>query len=232
MSARVGLLLLERSSRLSAATGPFVPRRSPQLPLRSLSVAGAHVPTARPDFDALSWHGWSWRRDATVDTNYVDLALLFARNSTCKGGHMGCVLVRGINCGQGQDHVDAQVGEVLLCTINTPLFSPRKSDIHAEANAIATCAAHGVPTRACSAYISFAPCIACFKLLVGAGVGRIVSTRRLLDGDCVRTADALGASRRVKPAHVQHSATPTHTPARSPPQAQQSVRVEAHGHIK
>ena len=83
----------------------------------------------------------------TADANYLDLAYLVARNSTCKDGHMGCVIVQGVDIGQGGE-LGPACGNVLFCTINTPLFGAYRSDCHAEANAVCECAASLRPTGA------------------------------------------------------------------------------------
>lgn len=46
--------------------------------------------------------------------------------------------------------------------------------IHAEQNAIVQAALHGISTKGATCYISAAPCIHCAKLLVAAGVVRVV----------------------------------------------------------
>ena len=105
-----------------------------------------------PDFDKLNRYGWVWHAENTVDENYMDLAYLIARNSTCKDGHMGCVVVRGLEKGQGGDCAPEAVGTIRLCVINTPLFGAHRSDCHAEANAVSECARRGEthePTRVC-----------------------------------------------------------------------------------
>jgi deoxycytidylate deaminase len=57
-------------------------------------------------------------------------------------------------------------------------FSRRNSgvatDVHAEADLVASAARDGVALRGCTVYVSSICCIACFRLLVAAGVRRIV----------------------------------------------------------
>jgi dCMP deaminase len=115
-----------------------------------------------------------------TDANYMDLAYLIARNSVAKDGHMGCVFVR------------PSKDEVVLTVINSAMFGPFRSDCHAEANGIATCAARGVSTRGLAVYVTRAPCTACFKLLASAGVARIVSPQELASDDCRQAASTLG----------------------------------------
>jgi len=46
--------------------------------------------------------------------------------------------------------------------------------LHAEQNAIVQAALHGISTKDASCYISAAPCVHCAKLLVAAGIIRVV----------------------------------------------------------
>ena len=118
-----------------------------------------------PDFDALNRYGWLWHAESTVDENYMDLAYLIARNSSCKDGHMGCVVVRGLEKGQGGDCAPEAVGTIRLCVINTPLFGAHRSDCHAEANAVSECARRGEAFLGLSCFVTRSPCVACYKLL-------------------------------------------------------------------
>ncbi len=49
----------------------------------------------------------------------------------------------------------------------------KNSVVHAEANIIAYCAKHGVPTNNCSLYITLSPCQACAVLLVQSGITKV-----------------------------------------------------------
>jgi dCMP deaminase len=121
--------------------------------------------------DGFQTYGWAYRNDLSMDMNYMDLASLLSRNSRCSGGHMGCVLVRGDTASGGSNGPV----EIISRAINTPLFAPDTSDIHAEVNAVALCARRGTPTAGATAYITMPPCRNCFMLLVASGVSRIVS---------------------------------------------------------
>lgn len=153
--------------------------------------------TRPPDFSRLNTYGWAYDSTYTPDENFLDLAMLVARNSTAKDGHMGCALVRGVPTGGGgADAVSsddaASRGEVVLCTINSALFGAHRSDCHAEANAVSECAARGIAARGLSCYVTRSPCVACYKLLVSAGVCRIVAPNPLDSADCAASAAALG----------------------------------------
>jgi dCMP deaminase len=87
---------------------------------------------------------------------------------------VGCVLVldkriltTGFNGSPaGQDHCD-EIGHLMVdghC-IRT---------IHAETNAIIQAALHGISTRGATCYVTHLPCINCPKVLINAGITRIV----------------------------------------------------------
>ena len=106
---------------------------------------------------------------------------------------MGCVVVRGVEQGQGEARAPQQHhANVVLCTINSPLFGEYRSDCHAEANAVAECAARGEPTRGASVYVTRSPCVACFKLLAASGVRRICAPQPLESEECAASAATLG----------------------------------------
>jgi len=46
---------------------------------------------------------------------------------------------------------------------------------HAEANLISFAAREGIPTRGCSVYVTHSPCSGCAKVLIQAGIVRVVS---------------------------------------------------------
>jgi deoxycytidylate deaminase len=96
-----------------------------------------------------------------VHQNYLDLAFLIARNSVCREGKVGCVLVTGISKRAGSSKRTAQAAasdSILIAATNSELLRERSSDCHAEANAIALCARKGLATEACSAYVIIPPC--------------------------------------------------------------------------
>ncbi len=116
------------------------------------------------------------------DTHFLRLAALTAERSTCPRAAVGCVLTfnnRIISTGyngapSGMAHcTDAG------CTMHD---GHCLRTVHAEANAIADAARRGVMVEGAIAYITHAPCIHCAKLLVSAGVQRIVYAAPYEDG--------------------------------------------------
>jgi len=105
----------------------------------------------------------------------MEVALSFSRQSTCIKAHVGAVLAKegriittGFNgAPKGLPHCD-EVG----CDLDNNGACIRT--VHAEANVVAFAAKYGIPTAGATLYTTIAPCYACAKLLVNAGVTRVV----------------------------------------------------------
>jgi len=108
------------------------------------------------------------------DSYFMKIAYAVSERSTCDRAFVGCVLVldkriltTGFNGSPaGQPHCE-EIGHLLVdghCV----------RTIHAETNAIIQAALHGVSTRGCTCYVTHFPCINCAKVLVNAGIIRLV----------------------------------------------------------
>lgn len=104
----------------------------------------------------------------------MDVALIAARRATCDRAQVGCVLAlnnrivaTGYNGSlSGTPHCD-DVGHLLVdghCV----------RTVHAEANALADAAARGAAVSGSTAYCTHSPCHYCLKLLLAAGIRRVV----------------------------------------------------------
>jgi len=104
----------------------------------------------------------------------MNLAVQAATRSTCPRKSVGAVIVRdkailatGYNGSiRGLPHC-SEVG----CLIENDHCV---RTVHAEANAILQAARHGVRIEGADMYITASPCWDCFKLVVNAGIGRIL----------------------------------------------------------
>ncbi|HEX3466433.1 MAG TPA: cytidine/deoxycytidylate deaminase family protein [Candidatus Elarobacter sp.] len=108
------------------------------------------------------------------DEYFMEIARTVATRATCPRASVGAVLTR--------DH------RILTTGYNgAPRGVPHCLDVgctmvdghclratHAEANAIVQGALHGVSTQGATAYCTHQPCAGCTKLLISAGVERIV----------------------------------------------------------
>jgi dCMP deaminase len=123
------------------------------------------------------------------DDYFLSICAIVASRSTCNrgpgGGGVGCVLVKDRNilatgyAGSlpGAPHCD-DVGH----SIRKVTYEDGETrehccrTVHAEANAVAQAARRGLALDGATAYINMAPCDACAKLLVSAGIERVVSS--------------------------------------------------------
>jgi dCMP deaminase len=116
------------------------------------------------------------------DTYFMDMARLASRRSSCLRRAVGAVLVKdrrmlatGYNgVPSGMAHCDV-VG-CLRDRMNVPSGERHElcRGLHAEQNAIIQAAFHGVSIRDADLYCTNLPCTICAKMLINAGVRRIV----------------------------------------------------------
>jgi dCMP deaminase len=108
------------------------------------------------------------------DDYFLQIARTVATRATCPRASVGCVLTRdrrilttGYNgAPRGVPHC-TEVG----CMI---VHEHCQRATHAEANAIVQGALHGVGLAGATAYCTHQPCVNCTKLLISAGVERVV----------------------------------------------------------
>ena len=126
------------------------------------------------------------------DEYFLQIAFTVAQRSTCDRAHVGCVLVRdrrmlttGYNgAPAGLPHCD-DVGHLLVdghCV----------RTLHAEQNALIQAALHGVGTEGATAYVTHQPCLTCAKMLINAGVRRVVYAGNYPDDHSRQFLDAAG----------------------------------------
>jgi dCMP deaminase len=110
----------------------------------------------------------------SFDDYYMKIAVAASARATCDRKHVGAILVRdktilstGYNGSpRGMKHCD-EIGHMMEdshCVRTT----------HAEANAIVQAAKNGTRVEGATIYTTASPCWQCFKLIVNAGVTKIV----------------------------------------------------------
>lgn len=109
----------------------------------------------------------------TRDEMLMAIAQIAAKRSTCERAKVGAVIARSgrvISTGyagapSGVDH----------CIRDHNCFDdqPCTRTIHAEANAIAFAARHGVSSDGASLYCTLSPCIDCAKLIINSGIKEV-----------------------------------------------------------
>ena len=134
----------------------------------------------------------SENKRASWDAYFMALAKQAATRATCDRKHVGAVLVRdrsilstGYNgSARGLPHCD-DVGHMMEdghCV----------RTVHAEANAVAQAAKNGVRLEGAACYVTASPCWTCFRLLLNAGIVRIVFGEFYRDARIFEAASALG----------------------------------------
>jgi len=123
--------------------------------------------------DRLSW-----------DRYFIEITKLVAKRSTCLRRSVGAILVKerrilatGYNgAPRGLPHC-TEIG-CLREKLKIPSAERQEicRGIHAEQNAIVQAAYFGISVRGSTLYCTHKPCITCAKLLINAGVKRIVYT--------------------------------------------------------
>lgn len=129
---------------------------------------------------------------ATWDTYFINIAREVATRATCPRKHVGAVVVRdntilatGYNGSiRGLEHCD-DAG----CLIED---GHCVRTIHAEANAVAQAAHNGVSLRQSTVYVTASPCWGCFRLLVNAGINRVIFAEFYRDERVLAVAKQLG----------------------------------------
>ena len=116
------------------------------------------------------------------DEYFMDIALAISRRATCLRRQMGALLVRekrllttGYNGPPaGLPHCD-ETG-CLRQQLGIPSGERQElcRALHAEQNAIILAALHGIPLAGATCYNTHQPCNTCAKMLINAGVKRVV----------------------------------------------------------
>jgi len=123
------------------------------------------------------------------DDYFLKMAMLVAERSTCLRHHMGAVLVRdrrvlatGYN-GAAKGLKDCL--ELGCLREEQGIESGTRHEvcraIHAEQNAIIQASLHGVSTAGATMYCTHSPCLICAKMIVNAGIERVVSFNEYSD---------------------------------------------------
>jgi dCMP deaminase len=134
------------------------------------------------------------RRRPTIDEYFIQFANLAATRSTCIRRQVGAVLVRnkhilstGYNgAPANMDHCTTKTCLRLTTGVKPGERHELCRGVHAEQNAIIQCALHGLSSRNSTLYVTHSPCTICAKMLINAGVKRVVIKRKYPDEDGIQ----------------------------------------------
>lgn len=123
-----------------------------------------------------------------LDKRYMRMAFIWAENSYCKRRKVGALLVKEkMIISDGYNGTPS--GFENVCEDETNTTKPYV--LHAEANAITKVARSNNSSEGATLYVTSSPCIECAKLIIQAGIKRVVyaDAYRLSDGvDLLRRA--------------------------------------------
>jgi dCMP deaminase len=116
-----------------------------------------------------------------LDARYLAMASIWAQNSYCKRRQVGALLVRDkMIISDGYNGTPS--GFENECEDGNNVTKPYV--LHAEANAITKVARSGNSSEGATLYVTSSPCIECSKLIIQAGIVRVVFSEnyRIEDG--------------------------------------------------
>jgi len=116
------------------------------------------------------------------DRYFMEIASLVATRTTCLRRQVGAVIVKDkrlLSTGYNGAPVGLKhCAEIGCLREKLGVKSGEKHElcraIHAEQNAIIQAATFGVPLRGASIYITHFPCVLCSKMIINAGIKRII----------------------------------------------------------
>lgn len=127
-------------------------------------------------------------KETKFDRSYIEMAGVWAKNSYCTRRQVGAILVKDrMIISDGYNGTPS--GFENVCEDENGLTKPYV--LHAEANAITKVAKSNNSSLGATLYVTAAPCLECSKLIIQAGIKRVVyrDEYRIQDGvDLLRRA--------------------------------------------
>ena len=123
-----------------------------------------------------------------LDQRYIKMAAIWSQNSYCKRRQVGALLVKDkMIISDGYNGTPS--GFENNCEDENNQTKPYV--LHAEANAITKVAKSGNSSADATMYVTSSPCLECAKLIIQAGIRRVVYTENY------RSADGINLLRRA-----------------------------------
>ncbi len=121
------------------------------------------------------------KKQYLLDQRYLKMAAIWAQNSYCKRRQVGAILVKDkMIISDGYNGTPSGFENVCEDDDN----KTKAYVLHAEANAISKVAKSNNSSEGATMYVTSSPCMECAKLIIQAGIKRVVFTDsyRLEDG--------------------------------------------------
>ena len=121
------------------------------------------------------------QKQLTLDKRYIRMASIWAENSYCTRRQVGALIVKNQRI-ISDGYNGTPSGFENVCEDGNNVTKPYV--LHAEANAITKIARSNNSSEGATLYVTASPCIECAKLIIQAGIKRVVYSEkyRLEDG--------------------------------------------------
>jgi len=123
----------------------------------------------------------------TWDEYFMEITRAVAKRATCDRGRGGCIIARDkqilvtgyVGSPKGMPHCD-EVGHQIKTTTHEDGHQTQHCTrtVHMEQNAICQAAKRGIAIDGSTLYIKYTPCYTCAKMLVNAGIERVVCEKK------------------------------------------------------
>ena len=128
------------------------------------------------------------KKQHDLDVRYMRMARIWAENSYCKRRRVGALIVKDkMIISDGYNGTPS--GFENVCEDENNVTKPYA--LHAEANAITKIARSGNNSDGATLYVTTSPCIECAKLIIQAGI------RRVIYGEKYRIEDGINLLKRA-----------------------------------
>ena len=129
------------------------------------------------------------RKQHLLDIRYMRMARIWAENSYCKRRQVGALIVKEkMIISDGYNGTPS--GFENVCEDENNVTKPYV--LHAEANAITQIARSGNNSDGATLYVTTSPCIECAKLIIQAGIKRVVYGEKYRIEDGIRLLERAG----------------------------------------
>lgn len=133
--------------------------------------------------------------DSRKDRVYMKMAEALSELSYAKRSKVGCVIVSMDGQIVSQGYNGTPTGFDNVCEItdeHTHDLVTKPEVLHAESNAISKCAKWGGSTNYATLYVTMSPCYECAKLIIQAGIKRVVYKEQYRDDTGIRLLERAG----------------------------------------
>jgi dCMP deaminase len=129
------------------------------------------------------------KKQHLLDQRYLSMAAIWAQNSYCKRRQVGALLVKNkMIISDGYNGTPS--GFENICEDEAGTTKPYV--LHAEANAITKVARSNNSSDGATLYVTSSPCIECAKLIIQAGIVRVVFSEHYRVDDGIRLLERAG----------------------------------------